>query len=91
MYIQVTNTTLSKFNIIRSTKDTLSKDVKRIGWKMSDCKFTQLQSALVDTVYRGTDGKNAKPSTRQYLGRAKRNHTINMKVNAIVAPLVTVL
>lgn len=91
MYIQVTNTTLSKFNIIRSTKDTLIKDVAKMGWKLNDCKLIQLQPALVDTVYRGTDGKNAKPSTKQYLGRAKVNKTHNMKVNAIVAPLVTVL
>ena len=91
MYIQITNTTLPKFNIIRATKETLVQSVNKAGWKMGDCKFKQIQDALVDTVYRGTDGKNAKPSTKQYLGRAKRNHTINMKVNAIVAPLVTVL
>jgi len=43
MYIQVTNTTLSKFNIIRSTKDTLIKDVAKMGWKLNDCKLIQLQ------------------------------------------------
>jgi hypothetical protein len=69
MYLQVTNNTKQKHNIIRSSKETLFKDVKKQGWKMTDCKVVELQPAVVDTIYRGADGKNV-ISNKQYLQRA---------------------
>jgi hypothetical protein len=69
MYLQVTNNTKQKHNIIRSSKETLFKDVKKQGWKMTDCKVIELQPAVVDTIYRGADGKNV-ISSKQYLQRA---------------------
>lgn len=59
MYLQVTNNTKQTNNQIRTTKKRLFKDVKNEGWKMSDCSIKELPEALVDTTYRGTDGKTA--------------------------------
>jgi hypothetical protein len=39
--------------------NTLFKDVKERGWNMKDCKVTELKEALVYTLYRSADGKNA--------------------------------
>jgi hypothetical protein len=69
MHLQVTNTSKTKHNIIRSSKETLFKDVKKQGWKIGDCKVIELQPAIVETVYRGADGKNV-ISNKQYLQRA---------------------
>lgn len=57
MYLQVTNTTKEKFNQIKSTKETLIKDIKAQGWVVQDCKVKEIRESLVQTVYRGADGK----------------------------------
>jgi hypothetical protein len=57
MYIQVTNNTKTEFNQIRSTKTTLIKDLREQGWEIKDCNFKEMPEALVETKYRGTDGK----------------------------------
>jgi hypothetical protein len=58
MTLQVINTTLEKFNQIRTTTETLFKDVKERGWNIKDCKVIELKEALVYTLYRSADGKN---------------------------------
>jgi hypothetical protein len=59
MWLQIINTKREKQNQIRSTKATLFQDIKANGWRIQDCKVTELKEALVNTVYRGTDGKNS--------------------------------
>jgi hypothetical protein len=59
MILQVINTKKEKHNQIRSTKATLFQDLKEQGWAVKDCKVTELKEALVNTIYRGTDGKNS--------------------------------
>jgi len=59
MILQVINTKKEKHNQIRTTKETLFQDLKTQGWAVQDCKVTELNEALVNTVYRGTDGKNS--------------------------------
>lgn len=58
MTLQVINTTLNKSNQIRTTTETLFKDVKERGWNIKDCKVIELKEALVNTLYRSADGKN---------------------------------
>jgi hypothetical protein len=58
MTLQVVNLTKDKYNQIRTTTETLFKDVKEIGWNMKDCKITELKEELVHTLYRSADGKN---------------------------------
>ena len=59
MILQVINTKKEKSNQIRSTKETLFTDIKSQGWNLQDCKVVELKEALVNTIYRGTDGKNS--------------------------------
>jgi hypothetical protein len=59
MILQVINTTADKSNQIRTTTETLFKDVKERGWDIKKCKVIELKEALVNTVYRGVDGKNS--------------------------------
>ena len=63
MYLQVTNTTKEKFNQIKSTKETLIKDIKAQGWVVQDCKVKEVRESLVQTIYRGADGKTV-PNSR---------------------------
>ena len=58
MTLQVTNTKESKYNQIRSTKETLFADLKSRGWNIKDCKVSELKEALVYTRYVSADGKN---------------------------------
>lgn len=58
MTLQVTNTKESKYNQIRSTTETLFKDVKERGWNIKDCKVSELKEGLVYTRYVSADGKN---------------------------------
>ena len=60
MYLQVTNLKLAKFNQIRSTLSNLKTDLANMGWKMSDCSVIELRKELVDSVYKGVDGKTSK-------------------------------
>ena len=79
MYIQITNTTLSKHNQIQSTKENIGQAVRKAGWKLADCKFTEIRSELVETIYRGADGKNCIGGQRQYAAKAKSVGTLNIK------------
>ena len=79
MYIQITNTTLAKNNQIQSTKETIGQSVRKAGWKLIDCKFSEIRAELVDTKYRGADGKSVPAGTRQYKSRAKSVGTLNKK------------
>lgn len=58
MILQVINPSIEKFNQIKTTTETLFKDVKERGWNMKDCKVIELKEELVNTLYRGADGKN---------------------------------
>jgi hypothetical protein len=62
MTLQVINTTKSKYNQIRTTKENLFSDLKIQGWNLKDCKVSELKESLVHTLYRSADGKNT--STR---------------------------
>lgn len=78
MYLQVQNNLKTSFNQIRTDKANLVKDVKRQGWNIKDCKISEIPAALVDTVYRGADGKNIPAGTKQYKTRAKSRNNLNM-------------
>jgi len=80
MYIQITNKTLQKHNQIQSKKETIGSAVRKAGWKLVDCKFTEIRDELVDTVYRGADGKSVPAGTRQYKSRAKSAGTLNKPI-----------
>ena len=56
MTLQVVNTTIEKFNQIRTTTETLFKDVKERGWNMKDCKITELYfpSSAMSKIYFGS-------------------------------------
>jgi hypothetical protein len=60
MYLQVTNSKLAKFNQIRTTLSNLKSDVANMGWNMSDCKVSEIRTELVESVYKGVDGKTSK-------------------------------
>lgn len=79
MYIQIKNSTLPKNNQIQSTKETIGQAVRKAGWKLADCKFTEIRTELVETKYRGADGKTVPSGTRQYKSRAKSSGTLNIK------------
>lgn len=81
MYIQITNTTLSKFNQIRVDNGKISAALKQQGWDKADCKFASINDDLVDKKYRGTDGKNVPNGRKQYKARAVSKGTHNMKSN----------
>lgn len=77
MYLQVKNTTKDKHNQILTTELDLVKDVKKQGWRILDCKVTQMQDALIETKYRGADGKNIPAGQKQYKSRAKSRNNLN--------------
>ena len=83
MYLQVVNKGKAKHNIIQSTKDTLFGDIKKQGWDVKDCTVTEIRSELIETKYRGADGKNIPAGQKQYKTRAARRGNLN-KVNAHV-------
>lgn len=90
MYLQVINKGKAKHNTIQSTKDTLFRDIKRQGWSLIDCNVSEIRAELVDTKYRGTDGKNIPAGRKQYKSRAGSTNTLNRKtqhvdVSAIVS------
>jgi len=80
MYIQITNSTLPKNNQIQATKETIGQMVRKAGWKLADCKFSEIRTELVETKYRGADGKSIPSGTRQYKSRAKASGTLNKKL-----------
>lgn len=90
MYLQVTNKGKAKHNTIQSTKATLFSDIKRQGWSLTDCSVSEIRPELVDTKYRGADGKNVPNGRKQYKARAAKTNTLNRKtqhvnVSAIVS------
>lgn len=58
MTLQVVNTKQSTYNQIRSTKETLFRDLKLRGWNVKDCKVSELKEELIYTRYVSADGKN---------------------------------
>ena len=58
MFVQVENLKLSNYNLLRSTEKNVIKDIRERGWKIMDCKITELKDDLVKAVYRSPDGKN---------------------------------
>ena len=60
MYLQVTNSKLAKYNQIRTTPAKSIEDVKNLGWKMSDCKVSEIRKELVEANYKCVDGKTSK-------------------------------
>lgn len=91
MYLQVKNNTKTSFNQFQSTKATLLSDIKKQGWSLTDCSVSEIRSELVDTKYRGADGKNIPSGKKQYKTRAKQKGNLNLKVNAITAKTVVAI
>jgi nucleoside diphosphate kinase len=58
MIVQIINTTKSKFNQIKTTKENVIKEIKSNGWNIKDCKIIELKDELVNTIYKSADGKN---------------------------------
>lgn len=81
MLVQITNTTKTTHNQVQATKQTIGSTVRKMGWKLADCKVAELRDELVNTVYRGADGKNIPAGRRQYKARAKKTGTLNKKAN----------
>lgn len=76
MYIQVINPNQTKHNQFRTTQEQIVSECKKRGWKTSECQFKQIREELVDTKYRGIDGKTKNP-TRQYKIRDKSTSNLN--------------
>lgn len=74
--VQVKNNSKSKFNQFNTTSNKVVGEVRSRGWDMKDCVVVEVRSELVETVYRGVDGKTKTP-TRQYLTRAKSTSNLN--------------
>lgn len=79
MHIQITNIKIPKNNQIIATKATIGVMMKRAGWKIPECVFKEIRPELIKTTYRGSDGKNAPASMKQYKSRAELCGTLNMK------------
>ena len=47
MYLQITNTKLSRYNQIGSTKTNLIADIKKIGWSLKDCSVKEITKPLL--------------------------------------------
>ena len=88
MYIQITNQTLTKFNQIQSRKESIGAAVRKVGWKLADCKFIEIRDELVETTYRGADGKSIAAGTRQYKSRAKSAGTLNKPIGVKMSTAV---
>tara|TARA_R110000796_G_scaffold41688_2_gene103078 strand:+ start:356 stop:595 length:240 start_codon:yes stop_codon:yes gene_type:complete len=60
MFYQITNTTKKRNNNVRvASKGALIKEIKKQGWKIADCKITELASDLVNKRYKEADGRSA--------------------------------
>lgn len=77
MYLQVKNTTIPNHNIIRTSTETLFSDVRKQGWDIKNCIVSEIRDELVNTVYKGRDGKNIPSGSRQYATRAKSRKNLN--------------
>lgn len=79
MYIQISNSKLTSNNQIQATKENIGQTVRKAGWNLKDCTFQQIRDELVETKYRGVDGKSIPPGKKQYRSRAKSSGTLNCK------------
>lgn len=77
MYLQVKNTTKPNHNTIRTSTETLFSDVRKQGWNIKDCIVSEIREELVNTVYKGRDGKNIPSGSKQYATRAKSRKNLN--------------
>ena len=60
MFYQITNTTKKRNNNVRvASMGALVKEIKKQGWKIADCKITELASDLVNKRYKEADGRSA--------------------------------
>ena len=66
MYLQIINHTLAKNNQIQATTETIGQTVRKAGWNLKDCTFQQIRDELIETKYRGVDGKSIAPGKKQY-------------------------
>ena len=62
--IQVTNTTIKRGNMFRTSLSSMFKDIKEKGWKIKDCKVVELTPEQVKSNYNSPDGKNQASNTR---------------------------
>ena len=47
MYLQITNTKLSRYNQLGTTKSELFADLKKMGWSIQDCTVKEIQKPLL--------------------------------------------
>lgn len=47
MYLQITNTKLSRYNQIGSTKSEIFRDLKKMGWTLKDCVIKEISKPLL--------------------------------------------
>ena len=47
MYLQITNTKLSRYNQIGTTKSGLFADLKKMGWSIKDCSVKEITKPLL--------------------------------------------
>jgi len=58
MYFQITNTSKERNNLARvASKGAVIKEIKKRGWKLSDCTIKQLADELVTNKYKDLDGR----------------------------------
>jgi hypothetical protein len=58
MFIQIENTSKKRKNLARvASKSAIFTKIKELGWKLADCKFTELQDDLVTKKYNELDGR----------------------------------
>ena len=70
MFYQITNVKKKRNNNVRvASMGALVKEIKKQGWKIADCKITELASDLVKNSYKELDGKMNKRG-KQFAQRA---------------------
>jgi len=47
MYLQITNTKLSRYNQLGTTKSELFADLKKMGWNIKDCSVKEITKPLL--------------------------------------------
>jgi hypothetical protein len=61
MYVQIINKKLTKNNKSLCALSHLNSKLMKLGWKKADCEFKQVRDELVETKYKGADGKTIAP------------------------------
>jgi len=58
MFYQIVNNTKKRNNQVRvASKQAIFKKSKELGWNLSDCTISELNSELVNNTYKDLDGR----------------------------------